>query len=422
MDEKRILNQQSRRHYANQTLKRGFLRVISSVKYFALFLGALALIGGLLCLLEALYPNSWSAFLYAVDVILFPLLALLCVFFFGYLPHSREYYDNLVRAGFTNDVMEAPYLIKREVEGKTEVFTFHCKGLPRQVWIENRELISNALNKYVVDITQGKRLQEIVVRCVDYDDVLGSVIPWKAEYTDVKHDDVLLLGRSLAGDVKISLETVPHLMVAAASGGGKTNLCICLLTQALQQGSTVYVYDGKGKFDYRPIAFSGGAITDDPDELCGKLIEIQNEIKRRSSLYDEVGASSVDEYRTITGQKLPRIVLMIDEASTVIDTHGKTVEEKARISKIIGGLSQIAQKGRAVGIHSIYAMQNPSRVELPSAVQVNLDKICGKADHVLSRMMLNSDIANEIPKDSHGIFYLTAGAKLTQFQAFYFKK
>ena len=422
MDEKRILNQRSRRYYANQTVKQGFERITSSVKCFGLFLAVLTLIGGVLCLFEALYPDSWKAFLCTVDVILFPLLALLCVFFFGYVPRSRKIYDDFVRVGFANEALEAPYLVSRSYEDKLEVLTFRCKGLPRQRWIDERENVSSALNKYVVDIAQGRTLQEIIVRCVTYDDVLGTIIPWSDDYTDRDHDDVLLLGRSLVGDLQISLETVPHLMVAAASGGGKTNLCLCLLSQALQQGSRVFVYDGKGRFDYRPVKKMGGTVTDNLDELCIILERIQDEMKHRSEGFYAVGATSIKEYRSLAGEQIKRIILMIDEASTVLDIHGKTAEQKAKISRVIEGLAQIAQKGRALGIHVFFAMQNPGRTELPSSIQTNLDKVCGKADPVLSRMMLDCDMANEIPKNNHGQFILSAGAELTQFQAFYFKK
>ncbi len=422
MKKKTNLNDNTRRLFALRTVWNGLCTVFSRVTAFFSF----AVCVGTLCLALSIWvnhsPSYLSGFLLTVVWLLLLVLTPLLLFAFGYVRGSWGMYDDFCRVGWCNSAGEAPQLTKREKDGNMEVLTFHSKGLVRQAWIDNKDVISSALNRYIVSVSQGNSLQEIVVRCVAFDDVLGSIIPWTREHMDRTNDAMLVLGRSLSGDVTVSLDSCPHWLIASASGGDKTTLCICMLMQAIIRGSKVYIYDGKGGLDYMPLIRRDAQFTDNPGVLCEYLADIQEELARRLNEFREVGVTSISEFRQVTGKRLPRIFLMVDEVSTVLDTHGKNAEQKALISKILEGLAQIAQKGRAVGIHSIYSMQNPSRQELPSAIQANTDKLCGKADPVLSQMVLNSNIADTIPKDSHGLFYLAAGAETLLFQGFYFEK
>lgn len=93
-------------------------------------------------------------------------------------------------------------------------------------------------------------------------------------------------------------------------------------------------------------------------------------------------------------------------------------EDKERIDTIIGYLSTIARQGRAVGIHLILSMQRPDASILPGQIKNNIDcRICGRADGVLSQIVLDSTEASDaIPKDAQGRFLMADG---TVFQGFW---
>lgn len=419
--EKYQLNQATRRKYLMHTLFNGIRNIFTNRKSALLFILCAALFSVFLNLWKNLSPAYLQAFMNTVCIILFVFALPVLIAMQGYTKGSLPIYNDFCRAGWNNAAGEAPYLLSRAQDGDIEILSFQCKGMPLQTWLDNRELISSALNRYLVSIEQGNRLQEIIVRCVEFDNVIGAVIPWEDSMTDYTDDSKIKLGRSLAGDVVVSLDTCPHWMIASASGGGKTNICLCILAQMQLRDALVYIYDGKGGLDYLPIIMRGAELAKTAESFLEHLQQIVSEMERRFEAFNSVHATTIQDYRKLSGETLPRIVLLVDEVSTVLDKHGKNTKQKEIIDKIIELLSQIAQTGRVVGVHSIYAMQNPSRQELPSAVQVNTDKLCGKGDTVLSQMVLNSSIADTIPKKSHGIFYLSAGAETTQFQSYYFR-
>lgn len=104
--------------------------------------------------------------------------------------------------------------------------------------------------------------------------------------------------------------------------------------------------------------------------------------------------------------KLHPIFVFTDEIAEITDTTGMDKPHKEEAAAIVGNLSTIARQGRALGIHLIVMTQRPDAVVVPGQIKNNLDgRICGKADNVLSQIILdNTDAADRIPKDSQGLF------------------
>ena len=100
------------------------------------------------------------------------------------------------------------------------------------------------------------------------------------------------------------------------------------------------------------------------------------------------------------------------------DKTGASKEDKAAIDELIKSLSTIARLGRAAGIHLILGTQRPDANVLPGQIKNNVDyRICGRADDVLSRIVLDNDLAASLPKTLQGRFVNTDGHEI---QAYYF--
>lgn len=123
-------------------------------------------------------------------------------------------------------------------------------------------------------------------------------------------------------------------------------------------------------------------------------------------------------YNSATGSHLQRHILACDEIAEFLDMRGLDKEHKDLVYQIINRLSVIARQGRAFGIHLILATQRPDADILPGQIKNNLDcRICGRADRILSQIILDSsDAASAIPKDSRGRFLMNDG---TEFQSYY---
>ena len=100
------------------------------------------------------------------------------------------------------------------------------------------------------------------------------------------------------------------------------------------------------------------------------------------------------------------IIFACDELAELLDTTGLSTKEKAPIKEIEKYISTIARLGRAFGIHLILATQRPDANILSGQIKNNISyKICGRADQILSQIILDStDAYINIPSDSQGLF------------------
>lgn len=102
-----------------------------------------------------------------------------------------------------------------------------------------------------------------------------------------------------------------------------------------------------------------------------------------------------------------------------MDKTGMDKAGKERIAAYENRLATIARQGRAFGIHLMLATQRPDAAILAGQIRNNMNfRVCGRADKVLSQIILDSTAASEqIPKDAQGRFITGDGMV---FQGFLF--
>lgn len=179
----------------------------------------------------------------------------------------------------------------------------------------------------------------------------------------------------------------------------------------------MHVSDFKGGVDFGYYWERNAMLYFDELKLQCFLSDLVEELNRRKALLRDSGHTNIAEYNKGTGRSLKRIFFACDEIAEALDKTGATKERKTEIDEIISYLSTIARQGRAFGIHLIFGTQRPDSNILPGQIKNNMDcRICGRADAVLSQIILDkTDAADLIPKDSHK-FMLSDG---TVFQPYY---
>ena len=188
------------------------------------------------------------------------------IYLFGYIPHSWSYYDDFSRAGICNQAHEAPLLVKANRDGNIQQLTFSLKGCPLEYWEDNRTTIESALNVTVLSITQGSNNQLFDLRVVAGCNLMGRLIPWADTYMDDSGTKIVL-GINAAGiPVSIDFSQLPHWLLAAATGMGKTQLALLILYQLSQKGYDIYLADYKG-VDFGPEYRKTGHYADDDAAL-----------------------------------------------------------------------------------------------------------------------------------------------------------
>ena len=264
----------------------------------------------------------------------------------------------------------------------------------------------------------AKGKSRVLVYAVPAGDDLPEVLKWKDSYLSLD-SFVLVLGESYTGPVTVNLAHIPHILLGGSTGSGKSVLLKLLLMQALRKGAEVYIADFKGGVDFPKVWHEKCRMCFTEEDLCDTLDRLVEELERRKSALKALGCPNIDAYNEIAERPLQRLIFACDEVAEVLDKTGRSKEDKELLAQIENRLSTIARLGRAFGIHLILATQRPDANIIPGQIKNNMDfRVCGRADSVLSQIILdNTSAAEQIPKDARGRFITGDG---TVFQGYLF--
>ncbi len=200
------------------------------------------------------------------------------------------------------------------------------------------------------------------------------------------------LGKGAGGDsVAADLGKMPHLLIAGATGSGKT-VCLdsiigCLLLHNSPEDVRLIMVDPKR---VELVAFNGiphlaAPVIVDLDQAINALRWLNREMDRRYRKLAEARARNIDGYNKdcLPEDKLPYIVLVIDELADLMVAAFDEVEH---------GICRLAQLARATGIHIIVATQRPSVDVITGLIKANFPTRISFAvtSHIDSRTILDT--------------------------------
>jgi len=179
----------------------------------------------------------------------------------------------------------------------------------------------------------------------------------------------LVLGKDVAGKpVAVDLGTMPHILIAGTTGSGKSVcinaiLCCLLMNHTPNQLRFVMVDPKRVELTgYNGIPHLLTPVIVETDKVIGTLKWMSREMDSRYKKFSEVGARNIDDYNLRQPNKLPYIVVVIDELA---DLMMMAPEETER------NLNRLAQLARATGIHVIIATQRPSVDVITGMIKAN---------------------------------------------------
>lgn len=364
--------------------------------------------------------STWDTVLYGsirVAFLLVSVISLIEIIIALGTPKQAEKIQNaLVEAGFTNSVGFPPLLLSMRKEDKNLIYEFDSNNMPLSQWDSDKDKIGAALHREVAKVEMVSNGNRVILHtCAP----LPEKIYWKDAYLS-KEDFVLILGMDMTSEiVSVDIATTPHLLLGGSTGSGKSLLLKCLLMQSLRKEAIIILADFKGGVDYAPIWHQKCKMVFEPQDLLAVLDELIAEMERRRKLFVAAGTSNLNEYNQVTGKHLQRYILACDEVAEILDKTGLDKAERALLSLIEKRMSLIARQGRAFGIHLFLSTQRPSAELIPGEIRTNLTlRICGRADNILSRIILdNTDAAEQIMPDAKGRFITSMGQS---FQGFLF--
>lgn len=368
--------------------------------------------------------DAFAVLAHNITRVIFPLYAiaglLALIIVFGMPRGAIRASKALARAGIVNSAGESPMLLSVQRDKKNwrrYRYEFDANSLSLTFWQDHQIDIEAALNVNIAQITTSRGKHRIWIFCVPATDALPDLVtPKLSDFP--KSASQLALGQGLVGPVVADLQKIPHILIGGSTGSGKTLLLKLILAQLIRNGAVVHIADFKGGVDYPTQWAESCDIITDESTLIHTLDAIVDELNSRKELLRFCGQPNIAVYNRSAATPIPRIVFACDEVAELLDKTGAGKERKEQIGQIESYLSTIARQGRAFGIHLILATQRPDANILPGQIKNNMDyRICGRADQVLSQIILDSTIAaDEIPKDVQGRFIDNEGRL---FQAYY---
>ncbi len=195
------------------------------------------------------------------------------------------------------------------------------------------------------------------------------------KFTEAASRVTVALGKDVAGEpVFVDIAKMPHLLIAGATGMGKSvcinSMLVSMLYKATPDDVRLILIDPK-KVElniYNGLPHLLIPVVTDPKKAAGSLQWAVGEMERRFNLIEEVGVRDLKSYNKAIEhdpehEHLPQILIVIDELADLMMTAPDDVEES---------ICRLAQKARAAGMHLLIGTQRPSVDVITGLIKANV--------------------------------------------------
>lgn len=215
-------------------------------------------------------------------------------------------------------------------------------------------------------------------------------------YRNNKSKLSIALGLDVVGNAAIAdLSKMPHLLIAGATGAGKSvginTIIASILFNATPEEVRILMIDPKRieLSGYEGIPHLLHPVVVEPKLASRALLWAVREMERRYRALEEAKVKSFHSYNEVAEEKMPYIVIIVDELADLMMVASKDVE---------GAIARLAQMARAAGMHLILATQRPSVDVLTGLIKANFPtrisfKVSSKID---SRTIIDTSGAEHL--------------------------
>ena len=290
----------------------------------------------------------------------------LVVFLFlcGFKPFRRHvvFQKAIERAGLKTATGENPkvkaIVPMGECRLKVVVETY---GVGLNKFQAQKDSLTAGFRQKVEDIVHGKDMGKVEIILCERD--LPNMVSFSELYAHIKEPYSFIVGQGINGAVTQRIQSLPHLLISGATGGGKSVFFRSTMLSLLKSSPHIQLYllDLKRGVEVKEFAALPNVRTAKNESEAKNILKLLvAEMHRRYRLLEESGHKSIDPVR----DKLDLIVVGIDEAAALF---GKRLGVPARTH--VGELARLA---RAAGIHLIVATQKPVKEAISTEILDNL--------------------------------------------------
>ena len=221
------------------------------------------------------------------------------------------------------------------------------------------------------------------------------------EFKTSQSKSTFSVGKDISGNCIVgNIAKMPHMLIAGTTGSGKSvcmnSIIISLLYKAAPEEVKLIMVDPKmvELGIYNDIPHLLIPVVTDPKKAAGSLQWAVTEMMRRYKLMSDAGVRDLESFNSIIesdedGEKLPQVVIIIDELADLMLVAAKEVEDS---------ICRIAQMGRAAGMHLIIATQRPSSDVITGLMKANIPSriAFSVASAMESRIILDTQGAEKL--------------------------
>ena len=220
------------------------------------------------------------------------------------------------------------------------------------------------------------------------------------EYKTISTNLPFALGKDIAGkSIIVSIDKMPHLLIAGATGSGKSvcinSLIMSILFKAKPDEVKLILIDPKvvELSNYNGIPHLLIPVVTDPRKAANALNWAVSEMTNRYKVFAQNSVREINSYNEKMArenkEKMPQIVIIIDELADLMTVASAEVEEY---------ITRIAQLARACGMHLVIATQRPSVDVITGVIKANIPSRIAFAvsSHIDSRTILDTGGAEKL--------------------------
>ena len=312
---------------------------------------------------------------------------------------EQALHEHGVDAGLTR-IVPGPTVTRYEIELAAGVKVSRVTGLSHDIAYAlasaDVRILAPIPGKSAIGIEVPNRRRQLVT--------LGDILTTPEAAAD-SHTLAVALGKDISGTPRLlHLDELPHLIIAGATGAGKSSCINAMVTSLLMRTRPeevrLILVDPKrvelGQYNGVPHLLT--RVINNPKKASDALQWAVTEMERRYELLADAGVRDITSYREKWDvgmleeggfDRFPFIVIIVDELNDLMMVAGRSVEDS---------VVRIAQMARAVGIHLVLATQRPSVNVITGVIKANVPSrlAFSVASQTDSRVILDSVGADKL--------------------------
>ncbi len=313
------------------------------------------------------------------------------VFFLGFIELRRiKYYQlAIIKTGLKNGLGQVPVVKSIETFQDNRIkLLIESNGLGVNSFESKKDNLTASFRKTIESIEYAEDKGKVIIYLIERE--LPKLIEFHNLIAKQKGEYQFVIGQSLKGPQFQKIQTLPHLLISGATGGGKSIFFRSTMLSLLKSSPHIQLYllDMKRGVEVKEFEQLPNVHTAKTEAEAVTVLEfLEREMNRRYEILEKSNRKSVDPNR----DSLDLIIVGVDEAASLFGKNANPIAKKC--------IDELARLARASGIHLVLATQKPVKDAIDTGT---LDNLTGRMtfrmiSSAASNVAMGGNLAKKLP-------------------------